>query len=185
MASSYTSSVLPSIEKRFGFSSKTMGIILSVNDVGIIVMALITAHFAGHHRPRGLFLGSSLCGFALLLHALPEAVFPVDATSFLGKIIEDESSSQLCEKSNKNSSVAVQNATVCALEEDGNLGALVFSWLIDSPTEIQKFYFDLNQPIIPSTISSTRTENSFILNMNWSSDELGIDWSVFPFEQFV
>ncbi|OQV15397.1 Solute carrier organic anion transporter family member 4C1 [Hypsibius exemplaris] len=127
MASSYTSSVIPSIEKRFGFSSKSMGIILAVNDAGIVVMALITAHFAGRgHRPRGMFLGSCLCGFALLLIAAPEALFPIDAQSVLGKTIEPDATTQLCDLSTGNATtLKPHNATVCAMEAEGNLGALV------------------------------------------------------------
>ena len=47
MSNSYFSSVIPSIERRFNLSSKMMGLILSVNDVGHVLVALIVGHFGG------------------------------------------------------------------------------------------------------------------------------------------
>ncbi|GAV05454.1 hypothetical protein RvY_15586 [Ramazzottius varieornatus] len=78
MTHSYTSSMIPSIEKRFGFTSKSTGIVLAMNDVSHILVALLTAHYGGSsHRPRWISFGCLLVGAALLLHALPEVVFPM------------------------------------------------------------------------------------------------------------
>ncbi|XP_055331984.1 solute carrier organic anion transporter family member 74D-like isoform X2 [Paramacrobiotus metropolitanus] len=77
MAASYTSSMIPSIEKRFGFSSRTVGIIMAMNDVSHVSTALLTAHFGGRgHRPRWIMCGCIILGIALLLHAAPEVLFP-------------------------------------------------------------------------------------------------------------
>ncbi|XP_055328730.1 solute carrier organic anion transporter family member 74D-like isoform X2 [Paramacrobiotus metropolitanus] len=77
MSNSYFSSVIPSIEKRFNLSSKMMGLILSINDVGHVLVALLVGHFGGRgHRPRWIALGSFILGVALMLFALPELVTP-------------------------------------------------------------------------------------------------------------
>ncbi|XP_055338490.1 solute carrier organic anion transporter family member 74D-like [Paramacrobiotus metropolitanus] len=124
MAHSYMSSVLPSIEKRFGFSSATMGIILAINDIGIVLTSLVTAHFGGKgHRPRGIFIGGCCCGLALLLFAAPEIFFPVDPNSFLGNLIADTSKDVLCDPGQ--SSPVTHNETLCRLEATERLGAVV------------------------------------------------------------
>lgn len=124
MASPYLSTVLPSIERRFGFTSKTIGIILAIMDAGIVVTSLVTAHFGGKgHRPRGIFIGACLCGFSLILFAAPEIFFPIEPTSVLAGVIANEHYGTLCLPSNLPH--PVRNETVCELEADGRLGAVV------------------------------------------------------------
>ncbi|OQV15400.1 Solute carrier organic anion transporter family member 1A4 [Hypsibius exemplaris] len=77
MSVSYTNSMLISIERRFGFSTKQTGMILAATELGHIAMALIVAHFVGtKNRPRWICLGTVIMGFAMLLFAAPEIIFP-------------------------------------------------------------------------------------------------------------
>ena len=128
MGSPYMSSVLPSMEKRFGFSSRSMGIIMSVMDFGMMLMALITAHFGGRrgsHRPRYLFVGSVLCGISCIVLASPELFFPMDAASVVGRMMASANTTEhLCTPSS-NVTHIVNNSTVCELENEGNAGALI------------------------------------------------------------
>ncbi|OQV18579.1 Solute carrier organic anion transporter family member 4C1 [Hypsibius exemplaris] len=98
MSNSYFSSVIPSIEKRFNLSSKMMGLILSINDVGHVLVALIVGHFGGRgHRPRWIALGSFMLGVSLMLFALPELVTPrVDSDVLPAKYGKTKVREQFC-----------------------------------------------------------------------------------------
>ncbi|GAV05452.1 hypothetical protein RvY_15585-1 [Ramazzottius varieornatus] len=134
MASPYMSSVLPSIEKRFGFSSRSMGIIMSVGDVGIMLAALATAHFGGRkhsHRPRYIFIGSALCGLSCIVLASPEMFFPTDAASVVGRMMASANTTEHLCTPHSNASRIVNNATVCEIENEGNAGALIVMCVAD------------------------------------------------------
>ncbi|GAV01325.1 hypothetical protein RvY_12057-3 [Ramazzottius varieornatus] len=77
MSVSYTNSMLVSIQRRFGFSTTQIGLILAMTEVGHICAALLVAHLVGNrHRPLWICIGGVLEGLALLLFAAPEIIFP-------------------------------------------------------------------------------------------------------------
>ena len=81
MAVSYTNSMLISIERRFGFSTKQTGMILAATELGHIAMALLVAHFVGtKNRPRWICFGTVLMGLAMFLFASPDIIFPLPTT---------------------------------------------------------------------------------------------------------
>ncbi|OQV15418.1 Solute carrier organic anion transporter family member 4C1 [Hypsibius exemplaris] len=129
MSHSYTSSMIPSIEKRFGFSSKATGIILSMNDVTHVSLSLITAHFGGSgHRPRWISFGCFLLGLSLILHAAPEIFFPLKAitSKFSSASTATAGNELLCSAKRAatwNASSDIQ-ADMCT-DKDSHIGPLV------------------------------------------------------------
>ncbi|XP_055338452.1 solute carrier organic anion transporter family member 2A1-like [Paramacrobiotus metropolitanus] len=88
MMHSYFGAVLPSIEKRFGFSSQSIGTVKSMNDISHILTALIIGHFGGAgHRPRWIAMGSFVVGLGFLVMAAPEILFPVTQHSLVSATI--------------------------------------------------------------------------------------------------
>ena len=70
--SSYIISQITTIEKQFGLSSSQSGILLSCNDIGILLTALLFSYFARKiHIPRTLWVCAVLYGIAGILCSLP------------------------------------------------------------------------------------------------------------------
>ncbi|XP_055331963.1 solute carrier organic anion transporter family member 74D-like [Paramacrobiotus metropolitanus] len=137
MANAYSSSVIQSMERRFGFSSKLIGLILSVNDISQIVVALLTAYFGGSgHRPRLIMIGGLLLGIAVMLHAAPEVLFPSRRTIGRSKTAETVVPEKLCRDGSDNiynNSYSVSNRSAEFAHSDGesiNLGGPVAVFIV-------------------------------------------------------
>ncbi|GAV01233.1 hypothetical protein RvY_11974 [Ramazzottius varieornatus] len=84
MYASNFSSMLPSIQQRFGFSSQSVGIIKAMSDISHLLVALFVAHYGGSsHRPRWMAFGTLIVGLGLLLMASPEFLFPASSFEIL------------------------------------------------------------------------------------------------------
>ncbi|OQV15395.1 Solute carrier organic anion transporter family member 5A1 [Hypsibius exemplaris] len=94
MYGSYLGPVIPSIEKRFGFTSKEVGSFRAMSDVSRILASLIVAHYGGAgHRPRWIGCGAILLGLGMFLMASTEVMFPVTSRSMVSLVVASASDS--------------------------------------------------------------------------------------------
>ncbi|XP_005357572.1 solute carrier organic anion transporter family member 2B1 isoform X1 [Microtus ochrogaster] len=72
MISGYLKSSISTVEKRFGLSSQTSGLLAAFNEVGSVSLILFVSYFGNRvHRPRMIGCGAILVALAGLLMALP------------------------------------------------------------------------------------------------------------------
>ncbi|CAO2613687.1 Solute carrier organic anion transporter family member 2B1 [Lemmus lemmus] len=72
MISGYLKSSISTVEKRFGLSSQTSGLLAAFNEVGNVSLILFVSYFGNRvHRPRMIGCGAILVALAGLLMALP------------------------------------------------------------------------------------------------------------------
>ncbi|XP_052013729.1 solute carrier organic anion transporter family member 2B1 isoform X1 [Apodemus sylvaticus] len=72
MISGYLKSSISTVEKRFGLSSQTSGLLAAFNEVGNVSLILFVSYFGSRvHRPRMIGCGALLVALAGLLMALP------------------------------------------------------------------------------------------------------------------
>ncbi|CAG0881628.1 unnamed protein product [Cyprideis torosa] len=68
----YFLAVLTTIERRFGFKSRTSGFVMSGNEISQILLSLVLNYFGGKgHRPRWIAFGMLCISFGLFLLASP------------------------------------------------------------------------------------------------------------------
>lgn len=72
LLSGYLKSSVSTIERRYGFSSQTSGLLVAFNEVGNLVLILFVSFLGSRvHRPRFIGGGGVIAGLAGLLMALP------------------------------------------------------------------------------------------------------------------
>lgn len=75
MISGYLKSSISTVEKRFGLSSQTSGLLAAFNEVGNVSLILFVSYFGSRvHRPRMIGYGAILVALAGLLMALPHFI---------------------------------------------------------------------------------------------------------------
>ncbi|PNJ51281.1 SLCO2B1 isoform 13, partial [Pongo abelii] len=75
MISGYLKSSISTVEKRFGLSSQTSGLLASFNEVGNTALIVFVSYFGSRvHRPRMIGYGAILVALAGLLMALPHFI---------------------------------------------------------------------------------------------------------------
>ncbi|KAG8522805.1 Solute carrier organic anion transporter family member 2B1 [Galemys pyrenaicus] len=75
MISGYLKSSISTVEKRFGLSSQTSGMLASFNEVGNTALIVFVSYFGGRvHRPRLIGCGAVLVALAGLLMTLPHFI---------------------------------------------------------------------------------------------------------------
>ncbi|KAL1774461.1 hypothetical protein HispidOSU_021230 [Sigmodon hispidus] len=75
MISGYLKSSISTVEKRFGLSSQTSGLLAAFNEVGNVSLILFVSYFGSRvHRPRMIGYGAVLVALAGLLMALPHFI---------------------------------------------------------------------------------------------------------------
>ncbi|ERE78246.1 solute carrier organic anion transporter family member 2B1-like protein [Cricetulus griseus] len=75
MISGYLKSSISTVEKRFGLSSQTSGLLAAFNEVGNVSLILLVSYFGSRvHRPRMIGYGAILVALAGLLMALPHFI---------------------------------------------------------------------------------------------------------------
>ncbi|OWA52226.1 Solute carrier organic anion transporter family member 5A1 [Hypsibius exemplaris] len=123
---SYFASMVPSMEKRFGLSSQSIGTVNAMSDVSGLLSAVLVAHFGGGHRPRWIAGSSLLVGIGYLLMAAPEIIFPPNPTSILASVMATSSDENepFCDANRNESSQTA--GLVCGEETtDGRGGPLL------------------------------------------------------------
>ncbi|XP_055331103.1 solute carrier organic anion transporter family member 4C1-like [Paramacrobiotus metropolitanus] len=128
---SYFGAVLPSMERRFGFKSTSIGIAKAMRDVSEICVALLIGHFGGAgHRPRWIAGGSFLVGLGFLLLASTEIMFPVTENSLMATtVLETAASDKFC---------MADNVTTVAKHNDtcGKNARLNHQWMHDGALSV-------------------------------------------------
>ncbi|XP_036894295.1 solute carrier organic anion transporter family member 2B1 isoform X2 [Sturnira hondurensis] len=85
MISGYLKSSISTVEKRFGLSSQTSGLLAAFNEVGNTALIVFVSYFGSRvHRPRLIGYGAILVALAGLLMALPHFIsepYRYDSTS--------------------------------------------------------------------------------------------------------
>ncbi|XP_068238435.1 solute carrier organic anion transporter family member 74D-like [Palaemon carinicauda] len=72
----YTVSVLSTIEKRFGLTSKETGTILSGNDVSQVILSIILGYYGNYgHRTRWMSVGALMAAVSGFAAALPHFIY--------------------------------------------------------------------------------------------------------------
>ncbi|XP_043928627.1 solute carrier organic anion transporter family member 2B1 [Protopterus annectens] len=98
LVSGYLKSSISTIERRFGLSSQTSGMLSSTNEIGNTALIVFVSFFGSRvHRPRIIGIGAILVSIAGLLMALPHFI--------MGKYTYDESIanvSDICQYSGEN-----------------------------------------------------------------------------------
>lgn len=75
MISGYLKSSISTVEKRFGLSSQTSGLLAAFNEVGSVSLILFVSYFGNRvHRPRMIGCGAILVALAGLLMTLPHFI---------------------------------------------------------------------------------------------------------------
>uniref|UniRef100_G1NQW7 Solute carrier organic anion transporter family member n=1 Tax=Meleagris gallopavo TaxID=9103 RepID=G1NQW7_MELGA len=75
LVSSYLKSSISTIEKRYGLSSKTSGLLASFNEVGNTLLIVFISYFGSRvHRPRFIGCGAILVSLAGFLMSLPHFI---------------------------------------------------------------------------------------------------------------
>ncbi|XP_004632641.1 solute carrier organic anion transporter family member 2B1 isoform X2 [Octodon degus] len=75
MISGYLKSSISTIEKRFGLSSQTSGLLAAFNEVGNTTLIVLVSYFGSRvHRPRMIGCGAVLVALAGLLMSLPHFI---------------------------------------------------------------------------------------------------------------
>ncbi|MBN3304095.1 SO2B1 protein, partial [Amia calva] len=90
LVSGYLKSSISTIEKRYGFSSQTSGLLASFNEVGNTLLIVFVSFFGSRvHRPRFIGGGGLIASLAGILMALPHLI--------TGKYEYDTSISNICQ----------------------------------------------------------------------------------------
>lgn len=75
MISGYLKSSISTVEKRFGLSSQTSGLLAAFNEVGNTALIVFVSYFGSRvHRPRLIGYGAALVALAGLLMSLPHFI---------------------------------------------------------------------------------------------------------------
>ncbi|XP_076046946.1 solute carrier organic anion transporter family member 74D-like isoform X2 [Oratosquilla oratoria] len=87
----YSVAVISTIEKRFGFTSKTTGMILSGNDISQVLLAILIAYFGNYgHRPRWIAFGLLSAAISCLIAGSPHFIYgPGDDAEFYSRVNDE------------------------------------------------------------------------------------------------
>ncbi|XP_006875498.1 PREDICTED: solute carrier organic anion transporter family member 2B1 [Chrysochloris asiatica] len=123
MISGYLKSSISTVEKRFGLSSQTSGLLVAFNEVGNTALIVFVSYFGSRaHRPRLIGCGAVLVALAGLLMSLPHFIsepYRYDHTSH--EDLPQDSEASLCLPMTSNPAPASVNGTCSSYAEAQHL----------------------------------------------------------------
>uniref|UniRef100_A0A7N4P699 Solute carrier organic anion transporter family member n=1 Tax=Sarcophilus harrisii TaxID=9305 RepID=A0A7N4P699_SARHA len=132
MISGYLKSSISTIEKRFGLSSQTSGLLASFNEVGNTALIVFVSYFGSRvHRPRLIGLGAVLVAMAGLLMSLPHFISEPYRYDHANLGLRQDSTSSLCllsqapEQASASASVSTPSNSSCAFHSEAPQMAVV------------------------------------------------------------
>ncbi|XP_054432251.1 solute carrier organic anion transporter family member 2B1 isoform X2 [Pteronotus mesoamericanus] len=127
MISGYLKSSISTVEKRFGLSSQTSGLLAAFNEVGNTTLIVFVSYFGSRvHRPRMIGYGAILVALAGLLMTLPHFIsepYRYDSTSPVDTPQDSEAS--LCQPATLAPPPAPSNGSSCSSYTEAKHLALV------------------------------------------------------------
>ncbi|XP_074072980.1 solute carrier organic anion transporter family member 2B1 isoform X2 [Macrotis lagotis] len=125
MISGYLKSSISTIEKRFGLSSQTSGLLAAFNEVGNTALIVFVSYFGSRvHRPRLIGFGAVLVSVAGLLMSLPHFIAEPYRYDHIDFDLPQDSASSLCLQSSPptlaltSASGATTGNSSCALHSE-------------------------------------------------------------------
>ncbi|XP_058401583.1 solute carrier organic anion transporter family member 2B1 isoform X3 [Diceros bicornis minor] len=126
MISGYLKSSISTVEKRFGLSSQTSGLLAAFNEVGNTTLIVFVSYFGSRvHRPRLIGYGAALVALAGLLMALPHFIsepYRFDSTSAVD--MPQDSEASLCLPTTSAPAPAPSNGSCSSYMEAQHLAAV-------------------------------------------------------------
>ncbi|XP_075448894.1 solute carrier organic anion transporter family member 2B1 isoform X2 [Ascaphus truei] len=126
LLSGYLKSSISTIEKRFGLSSQTSGILTSFNEIGNTVLIVFVSYFGSRvHRPRFMGYGALLVCTAGFLMSLPHFVmgpyqFDQSVASVFSNITD------ICQPNGPSNILSNDQCIMNTNKEDGNVLSILF-----------------------------------------------------------
>ncbi|MEE6473316.1 hypothetical protein FKM82_009947 [Ascaphus truei] len=126
LLSGYLKSSISTIEKRFGLSSQTSGILTSFNEIGNTVLIVFVSYFGSRvHRPRFIGYGALLVCTAGFLMSLPHFVmgpyqFDQSVASVFSNITD------ICQPNGPSNILSNDQCIMNTNKEDGNVLSILF-----------------------------------------------------------
>ncbi|XP_053312599.1 solute carrier organic anion transporter family member 2B1 [Spea bombifrons] len=126
LLSGYLKSSISTIEKRFGLSSQTSGILASFNEIGNTVLIVFVSYFGSRvHRPRFIGVGALIVSAAGFLMCLPHFIMgPYEYDKSVANVYTNNT--DICQPNGSSQSLTNEQCMVNAGQEDWNVLSILF-----------------------------------------------------------
>ncbi|XP_069409203.1 solute carrier organic anion transporter family member 2B1 isoform X2 [Ovis canadensis] len=125
MISGYLKSSISTVEKRFGLSSQTSGLLAAFNEVGNTALIVFVSYFGSRvHRPRLIGCGAILAALAGILMTVPHFISEPYRYDHTSPDMSQDFEASLCLPSNKALSSASSNSSCSSYTEARHLAVV-------------------------------------------------------------
>ncbi|KAM8976902.1 solute carrier organic anion transporter family member 2B1 [Pelodytes ibericus] len=126
LLSGYLKSSISTIEKRFGLSSQTSGILVSFNEIGNTVLIVFVSYFGSRvHRPRYIGFGALIVSAAGFLMCLPHFIMgPYEYDKSVASVYSNVT--DICQAGQPSHSISNEQCMINVQKENGNVLSILF-----------------------------------------------------------